>query len=94
VKRELGEIWIRDNEKYIKTDDGIKSYYRYLVEQYLGFPIHPGYIVHHINGNHNDNRLENFLILPKSLHFYVHRCGALSLFSSNLEIMKQKWKPK
>ena len=80
----------KKGEWYIKTEEGTKTYYRYLVEQYLGFKIPNGYSIHHLNENHSDNRLENFLILPTSLHFYIHRTkGTKNLFESNLEKIKE-----
>ena len=31
------------------------------------------YHVHHINGNHLDNRLANLISIPQKLHVYIHR---------------------
>jgi hypothetical protein len=106
MKRNIGDIWTRSTkvvykksshiktEMYIKTTEGTKLYHRFLVEQFLGFPIPPGIVVHHINDVHSDNRLENFLLIPTALHFHIHRCRAIGIFVSNLQLMKDKWSKK
>lgn len=32
------------------------------------------FCVHHINHNHNDNRLDNLLLMPKRMHGKYHYC--------------------
>jgi hypothetical protein len=51
-----------------------KSYllHRWLWEKYNG-PIPSGYIVHHINGDINDNRLENLLCVSPKQHAELHK---------------------
>lgn len=92
MKHNLNDIWEdKKGELYIKTIEGTKSYYRFLVQEYLGFEIPKGYVVHHINWNHRDNRLENFLLIPTPLHVWIHRTkGTKDLFSSNLEKIKRE----
>ena len=63
--------------------------YREKVEQYLGFKIAPRWVVHHINGDHSDNRLKNLCLLPKSLHFYTHRSRMEGLLCSNLSLIRK-----
>ena len=65
------------------------TYYRYLVEQYIGHAIPTGYTVHHIDWNHRNNVLSNFLIVRTKLHFYIHRCGEKNLVS-NLDLFKKE----
>jgi hypothetical protein len=91
MKHELGSIWIdRKGETYIKTDNGTKTYYRFLVEDYLGFEIPEGYTIHHIDYNHNNNSLDNILIVPTPIHVWIHRCiGNKNIFVSNLEKIKR-----
>lgn len=90
MKHNLYEPYIRGKETYVKTEAGTKSYHRFLVEQYLGFPIPNGYSIHHINNNHFDNRLENFLIIPSDLHTYIHKTQT-TLLVSNLQLFKEQW---
>lgn len=89
MKHNEGEVY-KDNkgETWIKTRKGRVVYYRFLVEEYLGFTIPEGYSIHHLNSNHSDNRLENLAIINTSLHFFLHRCKAENLFTSNLEHIK------
>lgn len=49
--------------------------YRKIVEQHLGRQLVKGEVVHHINGNHNDNRLENLQVLTAAEHTIVHHLG-------------------
>jgi hypothetical protein len=52
------------------------SIYRKIYEQHHG-PIpkdsnNRTYDIHHINGNHNDNRIENLIALPVKEHYEIH----------------------
>jgi len=89
MKRIEGDIWTRNKEKFIKHNGNIKTYYRYLVEQYIGFKLPAGYTIHHLNENHEDNRLENLCVIPTKLHVWIHRTGKTKdLFESNLDKIK------
>lgn len=89
MKRNEGDIWERSHEIVIKHKGKIKNYYRYLVEEYIGFEIPEGYTVHHINEDHTDNRIENFCIIPTPLHVWIHRTrDTKDLLESNLDKIK------
>ena len=91
MKHQLNDIWIdKKGEIQIKTPEGTKSYYRYLVEQYIGFPLPKGYTVHHIDCNHSNNELQNLMIVPTPIHVWIHRTnGTKLLFESNLDRIKE-----
>lgn len=48
------------------------STYRRCMEEYLGRSLHRDEIVHHINGNHDDDRLENLRIVTPVEHRRLH----------------------
>lgn len=40
--------------------------------KHTGITISPGMEIHHINGNHRDNRIDNLLLLSKKEHQKIH----------------------
>ena len=46
--------------------------HRYIMEQQLGRKLSKNEVVHHINGNKEDNRLENLEVLTPSEHSLEH----------------------
>lgn len=53
-----------------------KREHRHLVEQSLGRKLSPEEVVHHINGDKSDNRLENLEVKPFGLHSADHHRGS------------------
>jgi hypothetical protein len=43
-----------------------------IAEEVEGRKVPKGCDVHHINGNHNDNRPENLLIVTEEMHRWLH----------------------
>lgn len=46
--------------------------HRHVMEQFIGRPLHSTELVHHINGNRQDNRIENLQLVTKSEHGKIH----------------------
>lgn len=49
------------------------QYYVQVCENREGRKTPPKCDVHHINGNHNDNRPENLIIVPDDMHRWLHK---------------------
>lgn len=57
----------------IRTDKKIyRLQHRYIIENSLGRSISRGEVVHHINGDKKDNRLENLMLMSNSEHSRLH----------------------
>lgn len=72
------EIKETKNEKkekeynFVKVNGYIKSESRYIWEKNYG-KIPKGMIIHHVNGNKKDNRIENLQLLTFQEHMKIHK---------------------
>ena len=68
----IGKAKDRGYFKIITSDGRRIREHRYIMEQYLGRRLKQNEIVHHINYDRADNRLENLQILDRATHNRVH----------------------
>jgi hypothetical protein len=61
-----------DKNYKVKKVDGKTIYlHRWLMEQHLGRKLTRSEVIHHINGDPHDNRLENLMLLTQSEHMKI-----------------------
>ena len=66
----------QDGYLRITIESGTRQlYHRYLLEKHLGIKLKPSQVVHHVNGDNTDNRLENLLIVSQQEHTKLHNFG-------------------
>ena len=61
---------------YRKMQNGKTETYlvhRKLMEEHIGRKLNPNEVVHHINGDKIDNRIDNLIIMTRSEHIDHHR---------------------
>lgn len=62
-----GYVYIRTKRKSGGAGDSYKAEHHIVWEQHNG-KLPEGYIVHHLNGIRNDNRIENLMAMPRKRH--------------------------
>lgn len=70
-------VWKGSRVPYIRvTVNGKRVFeHRYLMEQKIGRPLRANEVVHHINKDSLDNRLENLRLMGRGEHTVLHHLG-------------------
>lgn len=66
---------MKSKYKAIKIDGTKRDEHRYIMEKHLGRKLDRSEVVHHINGNSLDNRIENLELMSLSDHSHLHQAG-------------------
>jgi len=66
--------WFENGYKtlYLEGNGSIKEHIK-IMEDHIGRKLYDNEVVHHINENKKDNRLENLQLMTKSEHSSLHR---------------------
>jgi len=74
------------------------SEHRMIMEKHLNRPLEKGEVVHHINGIHGDNRIENLIIMRNYQHASLHHKGKIlskkqkiALRKAGMKGLKSRW---
>lgn len=81
----LGELRSRNNTKYLEVWTGKDSWHQkshknngwirqhiFVMQDHLGYIIPTGYVVHHIDGNKKNNKIDNLVLLTVQEHNNAH----------------------
>lgn len=63
--------------KAVKVNGIKRDLHRLLMEERLGRKLDRTEVVHHINGDPSDNRLENLQVMSLSEHAHLHQAGRI-----------------
>lgn len=65
----------RKHYRGIKVNGKKIDYHRHIMQEHLGRELSRNEVVHHINGNKHDNRIENLKVMTRGEHARLHLAG-------------------
>ena len=78
-------LWMPEHPN--STKDGYVREHRYVMEQHLGRLLERRELVHHLNHQKNDNRLENLQVVSHAEHQRIERTGKKFVYGTRTEIV-------
>lgn len=83
--------WMQGDRLRTKIHGKPVLMHRHIMEEHIGRPLERDEVVHHINGDPLDNRLENLCILKRGEHSTKHKTGATHSDATKAK-MSEAWK--
>lgn len=74
----------------LNVHNGKKFEHRAVMEEYLGRPLAADEVVHHINGDKTDNRIENLQLMTNAEHTIMHHTGAKRTAEAKAKMRKAR----
>lgn len=74
----------------VGVNGGRMRQHRHIMEQHLGRKLQPGEVVHHINGDKLDNRIENLQLMTNHVHISHHHTGKVASESTREKARQAK----
>ena len=71
-RRGVGKGWTQCGYKYISVNGVAIAEHRHILEQHLGRRLTIDEVVHHVNGDPLDNRIENLVVVSRAEHRRLH----------------------
>lgn len=62
----------REGYREIRKNKNSILEHRYIMEKYINRKLTEEEVIHHINGNKQDNRIDNLIIVTRSEHMLIH----------------------
>ena len=93
VKIALGYKYLLKPLHPHSSKEGYVAEHRLIMEKHIGRIINPEEIVHHVNGDKKDNRIENLMLLKnQSEHMLIHYKNGLKFISHKGEKLSREHK--
>ena len=71
-KHSTGHVIVHAPDDQHARSGGYALEHRLVMAQHIGRPLKRGEVVHHINGDQTDNRIENLMLTTQSGHMKEH----------------------